>query len=875
MGTKTASIVVDGVYSGGWDAGTWTDIDEGTDSPNDADVIQSYGAEFDDVEFTITMPGDFISMNSATIKLRGRSTGTKTYKKNLQYIRVSSPDESTFMFDIYSYSNPTFSTSWATYEIAVDVDPTVISNGINDKTTWDGAVVQIRANAESNGVCEISALQIDINYEGSGASTYNETGSGGIEGAGAAIESVDVATRVYDETASGGIVGGGVGSPHLLIVVDTSGDILAAGAAIESVDAASVVYDETASGGIVGGGDVNTPSEGGSVSESTTVTVDEDLDIVGWNISGGGSTAYAVLNEGVGSYNDSQFVYTGSGNINLALGLESVPDELISVTSVTFIFRARKYTNRQLQNFYLKTDYGDSENILIDSASYSVPSLTDAYTTYEIVGTPNEAYNSKANWNNAYVEFISSTTTGFVGISVVDIQIDYLAGGGKIYSLYSVMNNTAAGGGSVAGSADIGVVNAVDSSGGLLANGVANTEFSDLIEVFGGIESGGSSSFYVVKSNYIATGGIQLSGNVEEELIQPIVITGGIVCNGDSFKFTIAEKTGTGGCLLGGSSSLFVQNNIGSTGGIVSNGSGIVSVQTTFTGTFGAFLAGSASIGLTTNFGGIGGAELGGTATSTESDILPSSGGILGNASASVQYEANIVGNNEGSLLSGIGNSYVVDFFASSGGVVLAGSNMPCIMNFFDGDGGCLLGGLLDACVMSDIDTTGGVLISGIVVTGITVSGDGGALLGGNVDNCVMSDIIGSGGLVASGISNSEIDFEVISAIGGAVLSGRSSVDNMIEISGGITAGGLAVDEYVEFIILPEDTPGFKCQKGSIYTLPKKIKPVHSLNVEPKISKKYKPAWQYRNHRISGPAIVPAITVCNQKLYNKNLRRPQ
>ncbi|WP_417398360.1 hypothetical protein [Gimesia chilikensis] len=149
MGTKTASIVVDGLYSGGWDSGAYTDIDEGTDSPNDADYIEASGAAFDDVEFTLTMPADFISMNSATIKLRGIRTGTKTYQKNLQYIRVRSPAESTFMFDIYSYSNPTFSTSWATYEIAVDVDPAVISGGINDKTTWDGAVVQIRANSES------------------------------------------------------------------------------------------------------------------------------------------------------------------------------------------------------------------------------------------------------------------------------------------------------------------------------------------------------------------------------------------------------------------------------------------------------------------------------------------------------------------------------------------------------------------------------------------------------------------------------------------------------------------------------------------------------------------------------------------------------
>ena len=687
MATQTATIylVSDTATYAGWDSGTYADIDEGTASPNDADYIESLGSGIDSATFKFdSMPSDFISMNSATIKIRGKRTSTKSSRKNLSSIYVyTMPDGGFNLLDSDSYVEPSFTTSYVTYSIAADVDSYAESNGYNTKAVWDNAEILIRTNSYSSGSVQVSAVQLDINYE---AADFT----------------------VYDETGSGGVVAGGTSSNSSIQYIDAIG-----GAVLGTSVDVSVITSRSVSGGLVAGG----------LEESYV-----ELVVGGGAESGGNSLRFFEYNP----------LITG-GVLNGGVASSTTSSNLAGLGGV----------------------------------------------------------------------FVSGST--FVS---------------KIFEVEGLN------GGEAGGLSAIFVEKQIISTGGMIAGAVVDP--------------------YVVK-NFTSSSGVILGGTAISTESDILPSSGGILGNASAGLYYEANLVSSGGSIIAGTS--------------VNNAIYIDIVST------GAVLAGVSELRIQYITPISGGSVLGGTAISTENDILPSAGGILGNASAGLYYEANIVSNG-GATLAGSNLPCVMTSFTGSGGIVVGGLFDDCVMLEIDSNGGAVLAGLVDAYVMLDIEANGGALLSGVAPTGSSLSGAGGAVLAGLVDACVMSEIIASGGLVTSGLSGNDVDFEAILGSGGIVLSGHALVNDVVDVSGGSLVGGTAVEEYVEFVILPEDTPGFKCQKGHIYTAGKMIKPVHSLYTKPKMAKKYKPAWHYRNHRICGPAIVPAITVCNQKLYNKKLRPP-
>lgn len=116
--------------TGSW-TGTWTDIDEGIDSPNTADVMVGPDGLGNSAFVGLTdMPFDFDTMETIDVKVHARQVGSSTL-----YVQAYASDESTPLSDEVQVP---VTASWATH--------TVTLTGVvpGTKAQWDGVLLRLR-----------------------------------------------------------------------------------------------------------------------------------------------------------------------------------------------------------------------------------------------------------------------------------------------------------------------------------------------------------------------------------------------------------------------------------------------------------------------------------------------------------------------------------------------------------------------------------------------------------------------------------------------------------------------------------------------------------------------------------------------------------
>ena len=166
MATVTVYPNADGTLGFWTDAGSgtsnlYTNVDEGTASPNDSDLIKC--GVINSAIFLLLgdMPSDFDVITAVVVKVRLRRDTSKGDFKSLNNFRLYQSDESTALTDDYVLSStPTsFTTDSHTFTIT----------GSTSKSNWDGARLKLVTNSGTSGNVQVSAIQVDITYTASAA----------------------------------------------------------------------------------------------------------------------------------------------------------------------------------------------------------------------------------------------------------------------------------------------------------------------------------------------------------------------------------------------------------------------------------------------------------------------------------------------------------------------------------------------------------------------------------------------------------------------------------------------------------------------------------------------------------------------------------
>lgn len=161
MATSTLYPNGDGTHTGtiGGTAGPpyYTNVDEGTDSPNDSDVIFFSSASTFACDLTNT-PSDTDTVTAVAIKVR---TADSSKGRAITSARIYQSDQTTALT---ASATITGSTTTTTYTL----NPSI--TGATTKTAWDGARLLITATG-SSGSANLYAVQVDITYTAAGGAT--------------------------------------------------------------------------------------------------------------------------------------------------------------------------------------------------------------------------------------------------------------------------------------------------------------------------------------------------------------------------------------------------------------------------------------------------------------------------------------------------------------------------------------------------------------------------------------------------------------------------------------------------------------------------------------------------------------------------------
>lgn len=171
MATTTAQPNGDAFVSG-WvnesSSGTnvYLSVDEGVNT-NDSDTTYMAGIDGDIAQFNLTnMPSNFSVATGVTVRIRARNTNSKGDAASLSQVKLLKSDLITALTS--TGGGITLTTSYVTYE------QTLTITGSTDKTSWDGAVLNIQANG-TNGLARVTAIEVLITYTatagGGGATT--------------------------------------------------------------------------------------------------------------------------------------------------------------------------------------------------------------------------------------------------------------------------------------------------------------------------------------------------------------------------------------------------------------------------------------------------------------------------------------------------------------------------------------------------------------------------------------------------------------------------------------------------------------------------------------------------------------------------------
>ena len=181
-------------------------VDEGTDSPNDADFINCSTQNNNGFLLLGNMPSDFGTATAVTIKMRTK-TGIKGDYLQWNYVQIVASNETDFITETVAMTNGNLSATTYTY------NPSTIY--VTNKSGWDGAVLKFRTGTGTSSSVHRYAAQVEITYTpAAGGNTYNETGSGGASAAGSAVINIKISFIASGGASLGGsaIIGPDLGS---------------------------------------------------------------------------------------------------------------------------------------------------------------------------------------------------------------------------------------------------------------------------------------------------------------------------------------------------------------------------------------------------------------------------------------------------------------------------------------------------------------------------------------------------------------------------------------------------------------------------------------------------------------------------------------
>lgn len=162
------------------------------------------------------------------------------------------------------------------------------------------------------------------------------------------------------------------------------------------------------------------PAAGGG-SGSVTVYPDGDISIGSWiDQAAGTSNIYTSIDEGTGSPNDSDYIYTGTNATTYRCSLQNMPSDFVAITSVTLKARALKVSSKNTK--LITFSIVDSTGAALTTGS--TPTLTTSFTTFSMTLTVTGS-TSKSAWDGAQIKMLTDSNSGNVQVSAVQVEITY------------------------------------------------------------------------------------------------------------------------------------------------------------------------------------------------------------------------------------------------------------------------------------------------------------------------------------------------------------------------------------------------------------------------------------------------------------------
>jgi hypothetical protein len=137
----------------------YVNVDEGTDSPNDSDVILVTNSDTSFFLLLTDCPVDLGTVTACTIKVR---TADSAKGRALTKAQIFQSNESTALTAEATWTGSTTNTTYT-------LNPAL--TGATDKSSWDGARLKLTTSSASGGSAALLAAQVNL--------TYTEGGGGG------------------------------------------------------------------------------------------------------------------------------------------------------------------------------------------------------------------------------------------------------------------------------------------------------------------------------------------------------------------------------------------------------------------------------------------------------------------------------------------------------------------------------------------------------------------------------------------------------------------------------------------------------------------------------------------------------------------------
>lgn len=140
----------------------YTNIDEGTTSPNDSDVLFLSSNPCSVIVTLSNTPSDVDTVTGVTIRIR---TANNSKGRTVASCQLFQSDETTALTALANISG---STTTTTYSLSPSI------TGATTKTAWDGARLKVNAGG-SGGSANLYAVQVDITYSTAGGGVNKAT----------------------------------------------------------------------------------------------------------------------------------------------------------------------------------------------------------------------------------------------------------------------------------------------------------------------------------------------------------------------------------------------------------------------------------------------------------------------------------------------------------------------------------------------------------------------------------------------------------------------------------------------------------------------------------------------------------------------------